>query len=94
MICRANQLTGFYMIATLAFNELKERCMVFKPDNGQGIMLLQKKDYYDSLEQLFNDPTKFEILNEDPTLFNFSTIQRYLNTLELRGEITTEENKQ
>ena len=23
MICRANQLTGFYMMATLAFNELK-----------------------------------------------------------------------
>ena len=22
MICRANQLTGFYMMATLAFNEL------------------------------------------------------------------------
>ena len=23
MICRANQLTSFYMMATLAFNELK-----------------------------------------------------------------------
>ena len=43
---------------------------------------------------MFNDPTKFEILNEDPTLGNLSTIQRYLNTLELRGEITKDENKQ
>ena len=24
LICRSNQLTGFYMIATLAFNELME----------------------------------------------------------------------
>ena len=42
---------------------------------------------------MFNDPTKFEILNEDPTLGNLSAIQRYLNTLELRGEITKDENK-
>ena len=25
MICRANQLAGFYMMATLTFNELKRR---------------------------------------------------------------------
>ena len=43
---------------------------------------------------IFNDPTKFEILNEDPTLRNLSTIQRYLNTLEMRGEITKDENRQ
>ena len=55
--------------------------------------MLTKKDYYDSLDQLFNDPIKFEILNEDPRLRNLSTIKRYLNTLELRGEITKEENK-
>ena len=28
--CRANQLTGFYMMATLAFNELKEIDFTFK----------------------------------------------------------------
>ena len=48
---------------------------------------INKKDYCDSLGLLFNDPRKFEILNEDPTLRNLSTIQRYLNTLELRGDI-------
>ena len=63
---------------------LKKRCMILKPDKGQGIVVVNKKDYYDSLDQLFNDPTKFEILNEDPALRNLSAIQRYLNTLELR----------
>ena len=48
----------------------------------------------DSLDQLSNNSTKFEILNEDPTLCNLSTIQRYLNALELRDEITKDENKQ
>ena len=63
---------------------LKERCMILKPDKRQGIVVVNKNDYYDSLDQLFNDPTKFEILNEDPTLRNLSVIQRHLNTLELR----------
>ena len=58
-------------------------------------MLLTKRiiDYYNSLEQLFNNPAKFEILNEDPTLRNLSTIQGYLNTLELSAEITKDKNK-
>ena len=29
MICGANQLTGFYMIATLVFNELRKRTRHF-----------------------------------------------------------------
>ena len=46
------------------------------------------------LGQLFNDATKFEILNKDPILCSLSTIQKYLNTIELRGEIKKNENKQ
>ena len=33
--------------------------MVLKPGKGQGIVVVNKKDYYNSLDQLFNDPTKF-----------------------------------
>ena len=68
--------------------------MLLKPEEGQGIVVVNKKDYYDSLDQLLNYPIKFEILNEEPTLPNLSTIQRYLNTRELRVEITKDENKQ
>ena len=56
---------------------LKERCMVLKPDKVQGVVIVNKKDYYDSLDQLFNDPIKFKTLNEDPILrksFNNSKI--------------------
>ena len=65
--------------------------MVLKPDKRKGIVAVNKKD---SLDQLFNDPTKFEILKEDPTLRNLSTIQKYLNALKLRGEIKKYENRQ
>ena len=30
LICRANQLTGFYTMTTLAFNELMTSSLVFK----------------------------------------------------------------
>ena len=73
---------------------LKERFTVLKLDKVQGIVAVNRKHNYDSLDQLFNDPTKFEILYEDPTLGNLSTIQRYLNTQELRDQITKNENKQ
>ena len=65
--------------------------MVLKPDKGPKdkelltVDWLQFVDYYNSLDQLFNDPTKFEVLSEDPTLHDLSTIQRYLNTLEFEG---------
>ena len=37
---------------------LKERCMVLKPHEGQGIVVVNKKYYYNSLDQLFNDLKK------------------------------------
>ena len=37
---------------------LKERCMVLKPDKGQEIIVVNKKYYYNSLDQLFNDLKK------------------------------------
>ena len=72
---------------------LRERCMILKPDKGQGIVLINKSDYLSSLERLFNDTTKFRICSDDPTLRNLSTLRRYLNTLADRGEITDEEKK-
>ena len=67
---------------------------LWKPEKGKGIVVVNKKNYYDSLDQLFNDPTKFDFVNEDPTLHNLSTIQRCLNTLQLRGKMIKDKNKQ
>ena len=67
--------------------------MILKPNKGQGRVIINKKDYFQSLDRLFSDKTKFEILEEDPTLRNLNTIQNYLNTLYKRGEITEDEKK-
>ena len=69
---------------------IKEKCLILKPSKGQGIALIDKTDYYNSMERLFNDTNKFTLLQEDPTLRNLSTVQTYLNTLQKRNEITLE----
>ena len=73
---------------------LREKCMILKPDKGQGIVLINKTDYYSSLERLFCDKTKFQVLENDPTLTNHKTIQTYIQTLFKRGEITEKEKKE
>ena len=67
--------------------------MILKPDKAQGIGIINKKDYFQSLNRLFNDKTRFDILDEDPTLRNLNMIQNYLNTLYKRGEMTEVQEK-
>ena len=40
------------------------------------------------MERLFNDNSKFTLLQEDQTLRSLSIVQTYLNTLHKRNEIT------
>ena len=75
------------------FRKLKERMVIVKPDKGQGIVLLKKEDYVRSLENIFNDETKFKKVDKDPTLTRIGTIKTYLNTMFNRGEITSTEKK-
>ena len=43
------------------------------------------------MEHLFNDTSKFTLLQEDPTLCNLSTVQTFLNISQKRNEITLED---
>ena len=67
---------------------IKEKCLILKSDKGQGTVLIDKTDYYNSMEHLFNDTSKFTLFQEDPTLRNLSTVQTHLNKLQKRNEIT------
>ena len=67
--------------------------MILKPDKGQGVALIKKSDYKQSMERLFSDQRKFKVLNEDPIIKNLRTVQNYLNTLYNCGKITELEKK-
>ena len=68
--------------------------MILKPDKGNGVVLMNKADYHDAMNQLFSDKTKFKIIKNDPTLTRLKTVQNYLNNLCKRNEITEAEKKQ
>ena len=60
---------------------LKERFAILKPDKGQGVVLLSKDTYTNTVERISKDKTKIKMLNHDPTLTNLKTIQSFLKTL-------------
>ena len=71
--------------------KLKDKCLTLKPDKGQGIILTNRDDYNNSLENLFDETSEFQVLDHDPTIQNLSTVQSYLNTLYNHQEITLED---
>ena len=68
--------------------------MVLKLDKVQGIVAVNKNIIMILQTNYLMIQQNFEILHEDPTFGNLSTIQRYLNTQELKDQITKNENKQ
>ena len=52
--------------------------------------MVNRDDYNDLLENLFNNTSKFQLLDHDATIRNLSTVQNYLNMLYNRHKITLE----
>ena len=73
---------------------LRKRAVILKPDKGQGIVLLKKEDYVESMERIFADRSKFKEVETDNTISRVENLKRYLNTLLNRGEITESEKKE
>ena len=66
---------------------------ILKPDKGNGVVVLKRTDYINSLNSIFNNPSKFIKLDNDPTFTRLTTLQNYLSTLRNRGEISETEYK-
>ena len=55
--------------------------VITKPDKGNGVVILDRKLYNNAIEGIIPDTSKFEKLNEDPTLKREASRQRFLNFL-------------
>ena len=53
-------ISGNKMVKVL--RNIKEKTFILQPDKGQGIVLIDKTDYYNSMERLNNDNSKFKLL--------------------------------
>ena len=73
--------------------ELREKFVIFKPDKGRGIVLVNHGDYVNSMQRIFDDASKFKKIEKDPTITRLTTVENYLKTLCKRGEITESEKK-
>ena len=52
-----------------------------KIDKGNGVILLDRKLYDNALQEIISDTSKFEKLNEDPTLKREASLLRFLRKL-------------
>ena len=59
--------------------------VVTKPDKGNGVVILDRKLYNNAIEEIISDSSKFEKLNEDPTLKREASLQRFLRKLKQKN---------
>ena len=76
-----------------ALRELRNKFATLKPHIGQGIVLINHDDYINLLRKIFDDSTKFKKLTKDLTITRLTTVQNYLNTLFIGGEISESDKK-
>ena len=81
-----------------ALKDLKadETITVTRPDKGKGTVILDKMEYIEKVNAILNDPSKFQMLTEDP--FTVITkaedkLQRFLRLLLIEKVITKENYK-
>ena len=41
---------------------IKEKCLILRPDKGQGIVLIDNTDYHNFVERVFTVTSKFRLL--------------------------------
>ena len=56
-----------------------------KPDKGNGVAILDWKLYDNVTQEIISDTSKFEKLNEDPTLKLEASLQRFLRKLKQKN---------
>ena len=70
---------------------IRQRFVILKRGEGNGIVLLKQTDYIDSTTTIFADTTKFKLVNNlnnsDICLTQLSTLQQYLRNIPNRDEI-------
>ena len=59
--------------------------MTLRRDKGNGIVIMNRKDYICGTNNIINDRFKFKLLAEDPTSLREGQLQRFLRKLKNEG---------
>ena len=63
----------------------KKDIVITKPDKGNGAVILDRKIYDNAFQEIISGTSKFEKLNEDPTLKCEASLQRFLRKLKQKN---------
>ena len=66
--------------------------VIIKPDKGNGVVILDRKLYDNAIQEIISDTSKFEKLNEDPTLKREASLQRLLRKLKQKNVFNENES--
>ena len=59
--------------------------VITKPDKRNGVVMLEGKLSNNTIDEIISDTSKFEKLNEDPTLKREASLQRFLGKLKQKN---------
>ena len=62
-----------------------------KLDKGNGVVILDRKFYDSPIQEIISDTSKFEKLNQDPTLNREASLQRFLRKLKQKKNFNQDE---
>ena len=65
--------------------------VIMKPNKGNGVVILDRKLYDNTIQELISDTSKIEKLNEDPTLKREASLQRFLRKLKQKNFFNEDE---
>ena len=84
---KPRQVTNISREECNAFHKLLKNkgIVICRSDKGNGVVLLDRTDYINKLQDILNDSTKFQELPDDPTASRESKLQRYLYNLKRKG---------
>ena len=58
---------------TKVLKQLRQGCVILKPDKGNGIVQINKTECNLAMKKLFSDRSKFKVIQKDPTLTPLKT---------------------
>ena len=70
---------------------LREKVVLLYPDKVNGVVIIDKSDYVQTMEHLLADRTNFKVVKEDPTTVRLTTLQNYVRMLRNTNQINDEE---
>lgn len=85
-----NNLFNNEELQTLKNLASDESLVICKPDKGYGVVILDKEDYLNKMEDILSDKTKFTLINDDLakiTLRYEDKVNNFLRALKKKGKI-------